>query len=270
MSMVWESFPASGSELLAMLAMADWANDAGGSLHPSMRAIAEKVRVSEKQARRIVQGLVADGFLMVVGNALGGRPGDTKQWVINVKKLKEFAEKKEAETASTPPTHGSPTPPADGSRTPPTHGSPPLPPMGAVPLPPVSQTPPTGGSLTTIEPPIYGIHKYNAPVVRPSDVTEQVWSDFLALRKERRSKLTETALVGIRSAADKAGFTLQAALELCCERGWQSFRADWVVPAQPGKAVKPGLSKTDELRERNRRNANQWLNESGGESHASV
>lgn len=99
MSMVWDAFPASGSELLAMLAMADWANDVGGSLHPSMRAIAEKVRVSEKQARRIIQGLVSQGYLSVVGNALGGVPGTTKQWVINVKKLKELIAKKEAEEA---------------------------------------------------------------------------------------------------------------------------------------------------------------------------
>jgi hypothetical protein len=35
MTMVWDAFPASGSELLCMLAMADWANDDGSSLHPA-------------------------------------------------------------------------------------------------------------------------------------------------------------------------------------------------------------------------------------------
>lgn len=141
MTMVWEAFPASGSELLCMLAMADWANDEGRSLHPSMRSIAEKVRVSEKQARRIVKSLVADGFLEVVGNAYGGAPGATKNWVINVKKLKQLVAEKEAENSQTPPMGV--TPPANVT-----------PPMGVhVPLPPVSQTPPMGGSQTTIEPP---------------------------------------------------------------------------------------------------------------------
>ena len=69
MSFVWDGFPASGSEMLVMLALADWCNDEGGSLHPSMRAVAEKVRVSEKQARRIVRGLEEAGYIKVVGNA---------------------------------------------------------------------------------------------------------------------------------------------------------------------------------------------------------
>jgi hypothetical protein len=115
-------------------------------------------------------------------------------------------------------------------------------------------------------------NKYNAPVVRPSDVTEQVWADFLALRKEKRSKLTETALRGIRNAAAKAGFSMQAALELCCERGWQSFRAEWLAGKggavlQPGAA--PSVGKFEALRERNRRAAQQWLDQSNGASDAS-
>jgi hypothetical protein len=103
MTMVWDAAPLSGSELLCLLAMADWANDDGGSLHPSMRAIGEKIRVSEKQARRIVQGLVDAGYLSVVGNPYGGAPGTTKQWVINVRKLRELAAQKQAEEAQTAP-----------------------------------------------------------------------------------------------------------------------------------------------------------------------
>ena len=114
-------------------------------------------------------------------------------------------------------------------------------------------------------------NEYNAPLVRPGDVTEQVWSDFLTLRKEKRAKLTPTALAGIRNAAEKAGYTLQAALALCCERGWQSFRAEWLAP--PAVAVAGGRvahGKTDALRERNRQNARQWLSQTEGVGHASV
>lgn len=39
MSYVWDGYPGSGSELLAMLAMADWCDDKGGSLYPSMKAV---------------------------------------------------------------------------------------------------------------------------------------------------------------------------------------------------------------------------------------
>ena len=47
MSFVWDGFPASGSEMLVMLALADWCNDEGGSLHPSMRAVAGRFRLSD-------------------------------------------------------------------------------------------------------------------------------------------------------------------------------------------------------------------------------
>lgn len=66
------------------------------------------------------------------------------------------------------------------------------------------------------------------PAVRPDDVSESVWADFLAIRKAKRSPLTATALAGIGREATKAGLTLESALKTCCERGWQGFRADWV------------------------------------------
>ena len=104
MAMVWDAYPASGSEMLAMLAMADWCNDAGGSLYPSMAAVAEKIRVSEKQARRIVQAIVDRGFMRVVGNESGGKPGTTKQFQIEIGKLRELVLLKEI--AKTPPEIG--------------------------------------------------------------------------------------------------------------------------------------------------------------------
>src|SRR5690606_23791968 len=75
MSMVWDGFPASGSELLAMLALADWCNDEGGSLYPSIAAVAKKIRVSDSQARRIMHKFQSAGYLSVVGNHAGGAPG---------------------------------------------------------------------------------------------------------------------------------------------------------------------------------------------------
>lgn len=103
MTMVWDAFPASGSQLLAMLAMADWCDDKGGSLYPSMQAVADKIRVSEKQARRLVKELVDQGYLQVVGNAYGGAPGSTKQFRVNVQQLKVLVTAREK--AQTPPAH---------------------------------------------------------------------------------------------------------------------------------------------------------------------
>lgn len=62
----------------------------------------------------------------------------------------------------------------------------------------------------------------------PSDVSEQVWSDFLAVRKAKRSPVTETALKAINQEAEKAGWNLEKALRECVSRGWIGFKADWV------------------------------------------
>lgn len=71
---------------------------------------------------------------------------------------------------------------------------------------------------------------------RPEDVGVQVWEEFAALRKARRSPVTDTVVAGIRREAKAAGMTLEQALRTCVERGWQSFKADW---AQSGGKLAP-------------------------------
>ena len=66
-----------------------------------------------------------------------------------------------------------------------------------------------------------------AKLSKPDEVDDQVWADFLQVRKAKRSPLTATALAGIEREAAKAGIGLQQALEVCCESGWVGFKADW-------------------------------------------
>ena len=72
-------------------------------------------------------------------------------------------------------------------------------------------------------------------------VDESVANDFIALRKQKRATLTQTALAGIQREAAKANVSLNEALEIVCARGWQSFKADWVKP----EMLKHGNSKPD-------------------------
>jgi hypothetical protein len=69
--------------------------------------------------------------------------------------------------------------------------------------------------------------------IRSDEIPEQVWNDFLKIRKAKRAPLTDTALDGIRSEAAKAGYSLTQALETCCRRGWQGFEAAWVTNETP-------------------------------------
>lgn len=72
----------------------------------------------------------------------------------------------------------------------------------------------------------------NTGAVAPVDVDPKLWSDFLQIRKAKRSPLTATALEAIKREADKAGWTLSQALTECVTRGWQGFKADWVSKQQ--------------------------------------
>lgn len=73
---VWQNGPAGQGELLVMLALADWCNDAG-ECWPSMDGIAEKARLSDaRSARRIVRRLEADGWIEI--DTGGGRHGCNK------------------------------------------------------------------------------------------------------------------------------------------------------------------------------------------------
>jgi uncharacterized protein YdaU (DUF1376 family) len=62
----------------------------------------------------------------------------------------------------------------------------------------------------------------------PPEVSSQVWDDFTAVRRAKRSPVTETALRGIEKEAQKAGWTLEQALAECAARGWSGFKAEWV------------------------------------------
>lgn len=115
MALVWDHFPRGGSDMLVMLALSDWCNNEGLSLHPSIRAIAEKCRLSEVQARRIVHGLIADRYLEVVGNHGGGAPGASRQYRLMLERLTSPISDKTplADDRGTSLSGDSPTPLAD-------------------------------------------------------------------------------------------------------------------------------------------------------------
>jgi hypothetical protein len=59
-------------------------------------------------------------------------------------------------------------------------------------------------------------------------VSEQIATDWIAVRKTKKSANTETALKAIKKESVKAGLSLEQALEICCRQNWVGFQADWV------------------------------------------
>lgn len=67
MNAIWSDGPQDHTSLLVLLAMADIADD-DGKLWPSVARVAEKSRMSERNARRIIRLLEADGWLETTVN----------------------------------------------------------------------------------------------------------------------------------------------------------------------------------------------------------
>jgi len=65
-------------------------------------------------------------------------------------------------------------------------------------------------------------------IKKPNDVSEEVWSDFVKLRKNKKANITKTALKRILSEAGKVGWPAEEALAEMVARGWVGFKADWV------------------------------------------
>lgn len=65
------AFPGSGSELSAMLALANYCDETGRCF-PAINTIAEKIRLSRSQTQRVIHGLTKNGWVAVLANQQGG------------------------------------------------------------------------------------------------------------------------------------------------------------------------------------------------------
>lgn len=74
-------------------------------------------------------------------------------------------------------------------------------------------------------------------VARPENVEEQIWNDWLVIRKKKNAPLTETAWNQMLKEANKAGWPIEKAIQECCLRTWAAFKSDWISDQQ-------GMSKT--------------------------
>jgi uncharacterized protein YdaU (DUF1376 family) len=92
-------------------------------------------------------------------------------------------------------------------------------------------------------------------VPMPEGMNKEIWQDFLSTRAKG---ITQTGLNGIAKQAALAGISLEAALQECCTRNWQSFRADWIKPQQgtqsgkfnAGKYIRDQLKMESQLAEK--------------------
>jgi uncharacterized protein YdaU (DUF1376 family) len=70
-------------------------------------------------------------------------------------------------------------------------------------------------------------------VACPLDVRDQVWADWVALRKSKKAPITATVVEGARKEAFKLNWPLDKFLVEWCTRGSQGLKAEWIVKPNP-------------------------------------
>jgi uncharacterized protein YdaU (DUF1376 family) len=83
-------------------------------------------------------------------------------------------------------------------------------------------------------------NKKATSVACPPDVSQQVWSDWLQLRKTKKASVTNTVVSGARKEAEKLGWSLEQFLIEWCTRGSQGLKAEWISKDNP-------MSKTGQM-----------------------
>jgi hypothetical protein len=67
-------------------------------------------------------------------------------------------------------------------------------------------------------------------IIKPDNVEEEVWQDWLTLRKTKRAPVTNTVLKGAIKQAGIAKVSLNEFLQIWCRRGSQGLEAAWIKP----------------------------------------
>lgn len=184
------------SEKLVLLALADCANDEGGCW-PSMATLTKKCSKGERTVQAAIKALVRAGHL-----SRDERLGKGCYYTVHPRNNCT-----PAETA----------PPQKLTQTPAEIADKPSRTINVV----------KAKALPT---------KRASVLPKPDSVEQNIWNDFLDLRKAKRAPLSNTALSAIEREADRAGWSLNDALAECAARGWQGFKADWVKEKRNGTA----------------------------------
>ena len=83
-------------------------------------------------------------------------------------------------------------------------------------------------------------------VACPPDVSQQVWDDWVTLRKSKKAPITKTVLDGAIVEAKKLGWTLEQFLIEWCNRSSQGLKAEWIVKPNPADKVRLTVAPSNE------------------------
>lgn len=217
---VWEHSAHSGTGLLMMLAIADFADD-DGNAYPAVGTLADKCRMTSRNVNHILAQLRESGELEVRQNE---GPKGTNLYRIHLDPLKRVSPLKQ------------PSPLKCASSTPEAHFLKPLKPTSDEPS--VNHQEPSTRKRAKSDSTKFDSKAYLAAQGLPKSLID----DWFEVRKSKRlGYLTRLAMTTIEREAEKAGLSLVAAIEKCCIEGWGGFKAQWLQNKQSGAPQSPDM-----------------------------
>ena len=220
---------------LTLLALANYANE-DGTAYPSQKALSVKTSMDARSIRRHLVSLEEFGLLERDARKRGNGFFTSDFFQLNIGATPKNSAPKTAESTSGKFVQRTVCPKDKNDiiqRT--------ICPNPADKLS-YQKEPPLNSTITK------GNHHKAQAMLAALNVSETVAADFIELRKSKKAAITQTALDGIEREASKAGFSLEDALRTCCERGWQSFKAEWVL-GDAAKAAKGSESTASQAKE---------------------
>jgi len=224
------------STKFVLVAMAECVNgkDTDMLCFPSVQALSSMTEQDRKTVMENLQRLREMGFI----EDTGARRGTTGQIPVYRLKSPEIGTVKPAQIQPSA-AHNSPEIPAQNSTkngTGPENGTVPFFPPNSTEIPTeqsrfsLETVPKTGHGTRKEQGKEPGRNKEQSACASIPGVPAQLFSDYMAVRKAKKAgPLTTTAVNGLIREAEKAGKTLEEAVTICCERGWQSLKAEWLI-----------------------------------------
>lgn len=183
------------TEKMVLMSLCDFANE-NGVCWPSVATICRKTSKSERTVQTALKWLKDNGYYTVEGYN-----GVTPKYILDPRKICTPAEIAPPQKLHETPAKSAPKP----LRT-----------------------------TNVVKAKALPTKRVNA-LPKPDGVEQNIWNDFLELRKAKRAPLSNTALAAIQREAALAGWSLNDAIAECVARGWQAFKANWVKDRDNGQ-----------------------------------
>lgn len=211
---VWRHSRLKGTSLLILLALADWSDDEGRSF-PSIRSLAGKARISERQTQKQLDHLRQLGELEVhLGMGPVSQGGRSNLYRI---RLEGYEAGEEVSSASPPVAR-------DGASRTTRRG------VAGDRKEMSSATPNTSGIRQDTSTARASVDQAG----KPEGVDESTWRDFREVLRVKGKAPTQTYLASLEEAGKAAGMRMPEVIRLMAVKGWASFDASWVRGA-PGQ-----------------------------------